>query len=194
LKTIGLYGGTFDPVHVGHVALARTARDALALDEVRWIPVGVPWQKGGAHATPHQRAEMVAIAIDGEPRFVLDRIEVDRAGPSYTLETVRALQDGTPPARWMLLLGADQHAGLHTWQGWPELLDRVTLAIAARPGERPPVDTAVAARGHVDVPMAPSEVSSREIRARLSAGLPIDGMVPPGVARYIARHSLYSRS
>jgi nicotinate-nucleotide adenylyltransferase len=191
LRSIGLYGGTFDPVHVGHVALARTARDALGLDEVRWIPVGVPWQKGGARASAEQRAAMVELAVEGEPRFFVDRIEVDRSGPSYTLDTVRALQDGAPPARWMLLLGADQHAGLHTWQGWPELLRRVTLAIAARPGERPPVDPAVAAYGHVDVPMAPTGVSSSEIRERVGGGLPIDGMVPPQVARYIARLSLY---
>jgi nicotinate-nucleotide adenylyltransferase len=188
---IGLFGGTFDPPHVAHVALGRAALQTLALDAVRWIPAGHPWQKSRVVTPAAHRAAMVALAIDGEPRFVLDRTEIDRAGPSVTLETVRLLQAAQPDAQWTLLIGADQYASLHTWQGWQELLTRVVLAVANRPGSAPPVHPDVLRHPHRVVPLPMLDVASTDIRARVADGRPIDGLVPPEVARYIARHTLY---
>lgn len=191
MKRIGLFGGSFDPPHRAHVALAASALAQLALAEVRWIPAGRPWQKTRTITPAQHREAMVRLAIDGEPRFVLDRIELDRAGPSYTLDTVRALQARESGAEWVLLIGADQYAGLHTWQDWRELLARVTLAVANRPGPHPPPHAEVLRHPHRVVPLAMLDISSTEIRARVARGLPIDDLVPPAVARYIDRHTLY---
>jgi nicotinate-nucleotide adenylyltransferase len=191
VKRIGLFGGSFDPPHRAHVALAASALAQLALAEVRWIPAGRPWQKTRTVTPAPHREAMVRIAIDGEPRFVLDRIELDRAGPSYTLDTVRALQAREPGAEWVLLIGADQYAGLHTWEGWRELLGRVTLAVANRPGLHPAPHAEVLRHPHRVVPLAMLDISSTEVRARVARGEPIDDLVPSGVARYIDLHALY---
>jgi nicotinate-nucleotide adenylyltransferase len=191
---IGLFGGTFDPPHNAHMALARAALTELELDEVRWILAGQPWQKARAMTPAPQREAMVRAAIDGEPRFLLDRSELDRQGPSYTLDTVRALQAMQPRAQWFLIIGADQYAGLHTWHSWRELLSLVTLAVANRPGPasgRAPVHAEVLRIPHLVVPLPMLDVSATEIRERVAQGLQIDAMVPPAVARYIDQHHLY---
>jgi nicotinate-nucleotide adenylyltransferase len=191
-RRVGLFGGSFDPVHVAHVALAKQALAELALDEVRWLPVGTPWQKARALAPAEHRAAMVELAMAGEPRFALDRTELDRPGPSYTLETVRALHAREPGVAWTLLLGEDQHAGLHTWHDWRELLGLVRLAVAGRPDTERAPHPEVAAAAHESVSLPPMAVSSSEVRARLAQGLPVTGLVPDAVARYIARHHLYA--
>jgi nicotinate-nucleotide adenylyltransferase len=197
-------GGSFDPVHQAHVALAQAALDRLQLDEVRWIPVGQPWQKARQLAAPEHRIAMLRLAIADEPRFVLDTLEIDRAGPSYTLDTVRALQDtgflteiGQPDG-WFLIIGQDQYANFHTWHGWQELTRRVTLAVANRAGKPPQPGPELAAHPHqmVELPMPAMAVSSSSIRARLARGdLPptlVPAMVSNAVARYIAHHQLYA--
>src|SRR5262249_2262119 len=143
-RRVGLFGGSFDPVHNGHVALARLARDALDLAEVRWIPVWQPWQKARRLAPAADREAMVRIAVEGEPGFVLERSELRRRGTSYTLDTVRELAGAEPDLEWYLILGEDQYAGLHTWRDWRELVKLVTLVIAPRAGA-PAVDPQVAA-------------------------------------------------
>ena len=188
MKHIGLFGGSFDPVHNAHLALAQAALQTLALDQVLWIPAGQPWQKTRQLAAAAHREAMVALAIEGEPRFVLDRIELDRPGPSYTLDTVRALQATQPGAQWFLIIGQDQQAGLPTWHGVSELLSLVTLAVARRPGV-PEVAAAAGAVSAIDLPLM--DVSSTEVRARCAAGLAINQMVPAKVARYIDQHGLY---
>jgi nicotinate-nucleotide adenylyltransferase len=190
-ERIGIFGGTFDPPHLAHVALARAARDELALDEVRWVPAGQPWQKTRAVTPATHREAMVRLAIDGEPRFVLDRGELMRDGPSVTLDTVRALAQQRPAAQWFLVIGADQYAGLHTWRGWRELLERVTLAVANRPGPMPPVDREVLRFTHRVVPLPMLDISASTIRERVARGLPVDDLVPPAVANYIEAQSLY---
>lgn len=188
---IGLFGGTFDPPHNAHVALAGAALDALKLDELRWVPVGSPWQKARAITPGMHREAMVRLAIAVEPRFVLDRIELEGEGPSYTLDTVRALQ---PLGEIFLVIGADQYAGLHTWHGWQELLGLVTLAVANRPGPMPPPDRDVLRFPHRVVPLPMLDIAATDIRARVAHGLPIDSMVPVAVARYIEINVLYRRS
>jgi len=194
MRRAALFGGTFDPVHNAHLALAHAALAALALDEVRWVPAGRPWQKlqqARAVTPAAHREAMLRLALAGEPRFVLDRIEIERSGPSYTLDTVRALRAACPGTEWVLLVGQDQYAGLHTWQGWRELLGLVTLAVARRPGAPQTVNTEVERAGCRAVPLPMMDISATDIRARVAAGADIATLVPPEVAGYIARHGLY---
>lgn len=203
-RKIGLFGGSFDPVHRAHVALAHTALSHLQLDEIRWIPVGHPWQKTRQLAPAEHRVAMVRLATQHEPRFAVDTLEADRAGPSYTLDTVRALQntesltDASLVDRWFLILGQDQYANLHTWHDWPELTRRVTLAVASRAGQVPRPDPALASHPHrmVVLPMPEMAVSSTDIRARLACGDAAQTLVPAmvsnAVARYIEQHQLYA--
>jgi len=197
-RRIGLYGGSFDPVHQAHRVLADTALAQLTLDELRWIPAGQPWQKTRRLAPAEHRAEMVALAISDNPAFVLEKCEVERPGPSYTLDTVKTLQQRqTDPAQWFLIIGQDQLAGFCTWHGWPELLQRVTLAVAGRAGVPVQAPAELLDTGHrvVALDMPSMVVSSTELRHRLAAGEPAVSLAPrmvaPAVARYIDRHGLY---
>jgi nicotinate-nucleotide adenylyltransferase len=188
---LGLFGGTFDPVHNAHLALARSALSELHLDEVRWVPAGQPWQKARAVTEAAHREAMLHLALGDEPRFIVDRIEIERNGPSYTLDTVRELQAAMPGNEWWLLIGHDQYAGLHTWKDWQELLSRVVLAVANRPGEVPDVHPDVQRFPHRCVPLAMLDISSTDIRRRVAEGGDISRLVPPEVARYIDQHALY---
>ena len=191
MKRAALFGGTFDPVHNAHLALARAALQALALDEVRWVPAGQPWQKARAITPAAHREAMLRLVLAEEPRFVLERIELERAGPSYTLDTVQALRRAEPGTEWVLLIGQDQYAGLHTWHGWQTLLGLVRLAVARRPGASHAVNTDVERAGHQAVPLPMMDISATEIRARAAAGRDISQLVPPAVARYIETNRLY---
>ena len=191
MKRVGLFGGSFDPVHLAHVALARTALDQLQLDEVRWIPAGRQWQKARNLTAAQHRAAMVALAIEGEPRFLMDRCELQRSGASYTYDTVRELQAAEPEAQWFLIIGQDQYAGLHTWLGWQKLLERVTLAVANRPVAPWVANPEVARVDHQAVALPMMDISSTDIRAHVAAGQRIDALVPAAVARYIDHHHLY---
>ena len=200
VSRFAFFGGTFDPPHRAHLALAHAAlaaRAELALDEVWWVPTGQPWQKLRQARTitpaPH-RVAMVELAIrgeSGEPRFRLERCEVEQSGPTYTLETMRALAAREPGHQWVLLIGEDQYAGLHTWHGWRELLALVTLAVARRPGVARSPAPEVRAFPHRAVPLPMLDISASDIRARVAAGRDISQLVPAEVARYIDQHQLY---
>lgn len=194
-RRIGLYGGSFDPVHRAHLALARHALDELRLDELRWVPTGQAWHKARVLSEAVHRVAMLRLAIAdpeaGDPRHRVDTSEIEREGPSYTIDTVQALQAREPGAQWFLMIGQDQHADLHTWARWQELLARVTLVVARRPGVPPVLDPAVAAAGQLALSMPPTPVSSTLLRARIARGEGIDDLVPPAVASYIAFHRLY---
>jgi nicotinate-nucleotide adenylyltransferase len=194
LRRIGILGGSFDPPHNAHLALAHVALQHLALDELRWLPAGLPWQKTRQLTSADDRAAMVALAIAGEPRFVLDRTELNRAGPSYMVDTVEALQRETPQADWVLIVGQDQYARLHTWHRWAGLLDHVTLAVACRDGEPVQPSPEVAARPHrmQTLPLPRIDVSSTAIRRAIADGRDFTDMVPAAVARYIDQHRLYA--
>ena len=190
-RRVGLFGGSFDPVHNAHVALARAALAELQLDEVRWIPAGQAWQKARSLTDARHREAMLQLAIADEPRFVLDRIEVERPGPSYTLETVRALAAARPGTLWFLIIGHDQYASLQTWNGWQQLLGLVTLAVANRPGQASEVHDEVRRFAPRVVPLPMLDVSATAVRERVAAGADITTLVPPAVARYIDSHRLY---
>jgi len=191
IRRVGLFGGTFDPVHNAHVALAHAALAGLALDEVRWVPSGHSWQKNHHAAAAEHREAMLRLAIAGEPRFVLDRIEIERTGPSYTLDTVRELRAAEPGTEWVLMIGQDQYASLHTWRDWAQLLGLVTLAVANRPGTASLPHAEVRAHPHRAVPLPMLDISATDIRHRVRHGEDISQLVPPPVARYIETHRLY---
>lgn len=200
VRRIGLLGGSFDPPHLAHLALGRLARDALGLDELRWLPAGTPWQKAAQQRAPAaHRLAMLAALLDGEPRCVLDDRELRRPGLSYTIDTVRALQAEQPGADWFLVIGQDQYARFDTWRDWPELLQRLTLAVAGRAGSAPQAPAALAAHPHcvVALDLPPLHISATDIRRRLAAGEPASALAPlvgPAVARYIDQHRLYRPS
>jgi len=189
MRRIGLMGGTFDPIHVGHLAIAVEARHALGLDEVVFVPAGRPWQKR-AVAPAEDRYEMVCLAVAGTPGFAASRIEIDRDGPTYTVDTLRALRAEDPGAELWLLLGADALAGLDTWHEPDEVARLAKVAVAARPGGEPHTDVGGVAVTVLD--LEPMEISSRDIRARLGRGDSVRGLVTPEVEAYIRAHGLYS--
>jgi nicotinate-nucleotide adenylyltransferase len=191
MRRIGLLGGTFDPVHNAHVALACIALDTLALDELRWVPAGQPWQKTRRVTASADRIAMLQLALAGEPRFVLERCEIDRTGPSYTLDTVRELRAREPEVQWFLIIGQDQFANLHSWHGWQELLSLVTLAVAARPGAARQADALIQAQAYQVLPLPTMDISATAIRERVARGAPVDHLLPPAVASYIGQHGLY---
>jgi len=190
----GLLGGSFDPVHLAHIELARQALQYLKLDRLTLIPAAQPWQRSALGASTRQRLDMLALAIKGEPGLEISPIEIQRGGPTYTIDTVRALPAGIS---YFWILGADQLENFCTWNQWEEIIERVELAVAARPGSRlePPaaLSTLLQSLGralHV-IPMHPLELSATDIRARIAAGESTEGMLNPSVAQYIQRHGLY---
>ncbi|MGV2864334.1 nicotinate (nicotinamide) nucleotide adenylyltransferase [Achromobacter sp. ESBL13] len=194
MKRIGLLGGSFDPVHVAHVALAQNALSTLDLAAVELIPAGNPWQRAALHATGEQRRDMLELAIAGHDGLVVNPIEIDRSGPTYTIDTLRALPSD---ARYVWLLGADQLANFCTWRSWRDIASLVDLAVATRPGTAltPPAELTgwLQEQGHrlEELPFAPMAVSASDIRRRLAAGESTDGLLAPAVAAYIAAHQLY---
>ncbi len=195
-RRVGLFGGSFDPPHNTHVALARLARDHLRLDELKLVPAGDPWQKAGRRMAPApQRAEMARLAVAGERGITVDDIELQRTGPSYTVDTVEALRQrpGEQGTEWFLVIGQDQYARFHTWHRWQDLLGQVTLAVAGRAGEAPRPGPELAAVPHrvTILPLPPSPLSASDVRARLARRESISEVVPPAVARYIDQAHLY---
>ena len=193
---IGLLGGSFDPPHLAHLALGRLAVQALALDELRWLPAGAPWQKAGrTMAAPEHRTGMLAALLADEPHCVIDTRELQRNGPTYTITTVRELQAERPGADWFFILGQDQYGRFDTWRDWPELLQRLTLAVAARDGQAPQPPAALAAVAHrvVALPLPRLDIAASDIRSRLAAGLPVAALVGEAVAGYIDQHQPYPR-
>jgi nicotinate-nucleotide adenylyltransferase len=185
---IGLLGGSFDPIHHGHLLVGQAAVEQLGLAELRFVPAGEqPFKRGRHAASAAQRAEMVALAIAGEPRFRLERAEVERTGPSYTVDTLRALRAREPGTEFALLVGADAAAELPLWHEAAALPGLARIVVFERGGEAAPASPLVG--GRIAVPAL--EVSATAIRARAAAGLSIRYWVPDAVAEYVARHGLY---
>jgi nicotinate-nucleotide adenylyltransferase len=191
---IGLFGGSFDPPHNAHLALARQACDELRLDELKLVPAGQQPQKADRKmASGADRVAMLRLAIEGQPRMQVEEFELRRDRPSYSFDTVAALQARQPGAQWFLVIGQDQYAQFHTWHRWQELLQRVTLAVAGRAGEppRPSAELAAVAHRVVVLALPPMALSASDVRARLARGESVENMVPPAVAGYIDRNHLY---
>lgn len=199
---VGILGGTFDPIHLGHLALAREALRALELDHVLFVPNADPPHKQGQDVTSaHHREAMVRLAIAPESRFVLSRIELERPGPSYAVDTVaelalRSRSEGRPEP-WFVL-SSEALEGFASWRQPGRILELCRLAVAPRPGAEP-LGPAWVAQHHAGreerfafLPGPELDIASTDIRERVQAGEPIADLVPLAVAAYIEAHRLYS--
>ena len=188
---IGLFGGTFDPPHVGHLVTAVNVMHALHLDQVILMVANVPWQKEGSRViTPAQdRLAMVAAAVGGVPGLVAGDTEIQMGGPSYTVETLRRLRDVHADASFFTIVGDDAAAGLPTWERFQELTELTQLVVVDRPGS--PVELSAAVNWiRVEVPHL--DVSSTDLRSRFTDGRPLDYLITQQVLDVIQERSLYS--
>ncbi len=219
MSSVGLLGGTFNPIHNGHVAIARQAREVLALDRVVFIPTGDPPHKPHETlATAKDRFEMVRLAIASDPSLSISDVEVRRSGKSYTIDTIRLLQqEYGPEARLFFLIGLDAFLEFPTWRDPATLLTLCSFVVLSRPGLTfqalselpliPPIpqaslvelDTGRSVRLNVPVGtqsliclrLPPNHVSASDIRARIAQGAPTANLLPPVVESYILQHHIY---
>lgn len=191
---IGVLGGTFDPVHIGHLAVAVAARHELHLDRVLLVVANDPWQKSGDRpVTPAEdRFAVVAAAVEGLPGVEACRLEIDRGGPSYTADTLAELHRSCPGAALFLVVGGDVATGLASWHHAEDLPSMATLVVAERAGSPPGPEPAGWRVVHLPVPAI--GVSSSDLRRRLAAGIPVDVLVPAAAIRCIRARALYAMS
>ena len=209
---LGVFGGTFDPVHHGHLRLAQEALEALGLAQVLWLPAGQPPHRSAPRVSGAQRLDMVRLAVAGNPAFVVDPAEVEQAAPSYTVHTLERLrQERGQDQPLVLLTGADAFAGLPTWHRWRDILELAHVAVVYRPGfsidpAQLPAELArefkarsCAAQGLVEVPaggittfpMTPLAISATQIRQILASGRSPRYLLPDAVIAYIDQQQLY---
>lgn len=195
---LGIVGGTFDPIHHGHLAAARAAEDALELDRVRFIPSArPPHRPDSPSASGYHRLEMVTLAVAETPGWEVSDLELTREGPSYTYDTLTTIgREGLSPLQIFFITGADAFAEIATWYRYPDVFDLSYVVVVARPGTalaslraRQPEDTS---RNNVILLEANTpDISATEIRTRVARGESIDSLVPAAVSAYIQKHSLY---
>ncbi len=195
---LGIYGGTFDPIHYGHLLLAERCREELQLDEVWFIPAGTPPHKQGRVSTPARaRAEMVELAVSGFPEFRVSRLELERGGPSYTVQTLEQLQVAKPQREVFLLMGADSIAEFVTWKDPDRILELSQVVAVNRAGESPDLSSLQMLLTHTcrtirTVEMPAMGISASEIRWRVAHEQSIRFLTPRPVEMYIRQHKLYS--
>lgn len=192
---VGVMGGTFDPIHHGHLVAASEAAHRFGLDEVVFVPTGEPWQKAGRKISPAEdRYLMTVIATAANPRFTVSRADIDRAGPTYTIDTLRDLRGDYPDADLYFITGADALSSIMSWHDWEDMFELAEFVGVTRPGyelteDMLPAD--VQERVHLlDIPAM--AISSTDCRERAAAGRPVWYLVPDGVVQYIAKHRLYA--
>jgi nicotinate-nucleotide adenylyltransferase len=192
-ERLGIFGGTFDPPHVGHLAAAVNARHDLALDRVLLVVNNVPWQKVGSRviSPAADRLAMVEAAVEGVDGLEASRLELDAGGMSYTADTLARLLAEDPRRELFVILGTDAAAGLLSWERVEEVRDRATIVVVDRPGNEPVPPLPGWRWAHLEVPLL--EVSSTELRSRAEDGRPLDYLVPDPVLRCIGRRGLYRR-
>lgn len=187
LAAIGILGGTFDPVHNAHLAMARAALEHLKLDEILFIPTGTTRYRNPALASGKHRVAMLRLALQGNAKYRVDERELQSGVSGYTVDTLKALRAERDDAQFYLLIGADQYEKLASWHRPEEVKSLAKMAVFGRPGIDLIDDNEVE---HVPMPAMP--VSASEIRERAKRGEDLSRLVPPAVANYIARHRLYS--
>lgn len=191
-----MYGGAFDPPHLGHVIVACEAAWQLGLDQVRLVPLGVPVHRDPPRARAEHRVEMVRAAVGDHPALAVSTIEVDRDAPSFTVDTLRAIAAAEPDVALTLIIGADQVRAFDTWREPQAIVALARLGVVAR--QDTDLDAVAAAAdavapGRVDVIAMPRiDISSTAIRDRLAAGHPVDHLLPPGVGGIIHSAGLYT--
>ncbi|MFT7721964.1 MAG: nicotinate (nicotinamide) nucleotide adenylyltransferase [Roseateles sp.] len=191
---LALFGGSFDPPHLGHLAFARCALDALAPDRLLWLPAGKPWQKAGrVLADGAHRAAMIECLIAGEPRFAVDARELHRAGPSFTADTLQEFAAEHPGAELLLLIGQDQYARLPTWHRVARVIELATLVVVPRAGEAVAAPPGLGPHRLRVLALPDIPLSSTAVRDAVARGEDIRPMVGTEVERYIASHRLYEK-
>ena len=203
----GIFGGTFDPIHNGHLETVQHIVDECAMEQVVFVPAASPPHRSQPHASARQRLDMVALAITGFPRFAVDDRELQRNLPSYTYDTVKSLQADFPHRRYCFIIGIDALAGLENWYCWQDLLEMIHFVVMGRPGwhapdplpgwwrsarttERKVLETSRAGK-ILEVAIPPNLASATEIRYGISQGFDVGAMMPAPVWQYICQHNLY---
>lgn len=190
-RRIGVMGGTFDPIHHGHLVAASEVADRFGLDEVIFVPTGRPWQKSGESPAEH-RYLMTVIATASNPRFTVSRVDIDREGPTYTRDTLTDLRSQYADAEWFFITGADALAAIMSWRDVDQLFGLAHFIGVTRPGYT--LSTGSLPPGAVTLIEVPAlAISSTDCRERVVAGLPVWYLVPDGVVQYIAKHGLYQQ-
>ena len=193
-RRFGVMGGTFDPIHHGHLVAASEVQAWFDLDEVIFVPTGQPWQKSDREVSPAEdRYLMTVIATASNPRFTVSRVDVDRGGPTYTIDTLRDLHQTRPNSEFFFITGADALAQILTWHDAEQVFELAHFVGCTRPGT--PIDAATLAdlpSDRVTILEVPAlAISSTECRARAHKGEPVWYLVPDGVVQYIAKRRLY---
>jgi nicotinate-nucleotide adenylyltransferase len=194
---LGIFGGSFDPVHNAHLAIARACQRQVRLDEVWFTPTAIqPLKQQGPRATNQNRVEMLRLAIENEPTWRVCTMEIDRGGFSYTVDTLRQIHEELPDAEQFFLIGADALQDVAKWREPREIFRMATPLVVCRAAQPAPdleqlklLCTPNTQPQSIEMPAM--DVSSSEIRRRIAAGQPIDKFVPDAVAEFIARHRLY---
>jgi len=184
---VGILGGTFDPVHHAHLAIARAALEQLDLRSVLWIPTGAPPYRAAPVAPSAHRVAMLKLALAGEPRYAIDERELQPGASGFTFDSLSSLHKGMPGKSFVLLMGADQYAKRESWHRWKELEKLCEIAVVARPGSN--LDGKAQT-----IPMTPMAVSASDIRARVGRGEDVSALLPAPVLAYIHEHGLYRPS
>jgi nicotinate-nucleotide adenylyltransferase len=186
---IGVMGGTFDPIHHGHLVAASEVAQSLDLDEVIFVPTGQPWHKKTVTSAEH-RYLMTVVATAANPRFTVSRVDIDRSGVTYTIDTLRDLKKARPEADFVFITGADAVAQIFSWKNVQELWDLAHFVAVSRPGHV--VSLSDLPKGDVSWLEVPAlAISSTDCRSRVERGFPVWYLVPDGVVQYISKHHLY---
>lgn len=195
MNKIGIMGGTFDPIHNGHLVAASEAAYRFDLDKVIFVPTGQPWQKADRTVTDAEhRYLMTMVATASNPRFTVSRVDIEREGPTYTIDTLRDIRQFYPDAELYFVTGADALASIMSWREWEEMLEMAHFVGVTRPGypltrDMVPEDQ----RDNIELIDIPAmAISSTDCRERASSGVPVWYLVPDGVVQYIAKNHLYS--
>ncbi|MCX6408675.1 MULTISPECIES: nicotinate-nucleotide adenylyltransferase [Aeromicrobium] len=196
-RRVGVMGGTFDPIHHGHLVAASEVQSWFDLDEVVFVPTGRPWQKADREVSPAEhRYLMTVIATAANPRFEVSRVDIDRDGLTYTIDTLRELAAAMPDADLYFITGADAMAAILTWRDHDELFELAHFVGCTRPGHEMDEQTLAGLPAEritlVEIPAL--AISSTDCRGRVASGEPVWYLVPDGVVQYIAKHRLYSAS
>ena len=189
---LGVLGGTFDPPQNGHISVAQAVLDKLQLDHVLFVPAGDPWQKE-EEATPAQRVEMVLLAIAGIDQFSVSTVDVDRPGPTYTVDTLRDLARIYPDSELFFILGDEAFSGIETWKDYEDLAQLATFIVVSRHDMSVEVPAKLSPSVNL-LEISALPISSTLCRERIANGQSLDGLVPDTVGQYIEEHQLYRRN
>ncbi|MEI7714624.1 MAG: nicotinate-nucleotide adenylyltransferase [Mycobacterium sp.] len=197
MRRLGVMGGTFDPIHYGHLVAGSEVADLFELDEVVFVPSGQPAQKTRPVTAAEDRYLMTVIATASNPRFSVSRVDIDRAGPTYTRDTLRDLHATYPDSQLFFITGADALASILTWQGWDELFELASFVGVSRPGYELRRDHVTEVLGELSddaltlVEIPALAISSTDCRRRAEEGRPLWYLMPDGVVQYVSKRRLY---